>query len=342
MPRLAAALGWRCSGAGLGLRTWRSGARASPGDAIVAVALADLPLQARQTLALIERGGPFPFPHKDGSSFGNFEKRLPIQARGYYREHNRPHPRQRRPRRTPNRRRRQRVLLHGRSLPHIPPDTPTMTAHQKKVRERRNFPAGTPGSAGAAASRRRAQTGVFQVNLGDAKNIPSFIKALNRDLDFPDWFGDNLDALHDCLTDFSPAPGPRLCHHARKQPLRANPTSFAMSQRSPRQRCRLVANDRHSVSRLLRAGRSRRTARRFTRPRMSDYKRPVSVLVVIHTPQLQILLLERALHAGYWQSVTGSQEDDESLIATGGTRSRRGNRNYRQPQRVLRLAAEQY
>ena len=49
---------------------------------------------------------------------------------------------------------------------------------------------------------------------------------------------------------------------------------------------------------------------------MSDYKRPVSVLVVIHTPQLQILLLERALHAGYWQSVTGSQEDDESLIAT--------------------------
>ena len=49
---------------------------------------------------------------------------------------------------------------------------------------------------------------------------------------------------------------------------------------------------------------------------MTDYKRPVSVLVVIHTPELQILLLERAAHAGYWQSVTGSQEDDESLIAT--------------------------
>jgi dATP pyrophosphohydrolase len=49
---------------------------------------------------------------------------------------------------------------------------------------------------------------------------------------------------------------------------------------------------------------------------MTGYKRPVSVLVVIHTPQLQVLLLERAAHAGYWQSVTGSQEDGESLLAT--------------------------
>lgn len=49
---------------------------------------------------------------------------------------------------------------------------------------------------------------------------------------------------------------------------------------------------------------------------MSSYKRPVSVLVVIHTPDLQILLLERAAHPGYWQSVTGSQEGDESLRAT--------------------------
>ena len=49
---------------------------------------------------------------------------------------------------------------------------------------------------------------------------------------------------------------------------------------------------------------------------MTDYKRPVSVLVVIHTPDLHVLLLERAAHAGYWQSVTGSQEGDESLIET--------------------------
>jgi dATP pyrophosphohydrolase len=49
---------------------------------------------------------------------------------------------------------------------------------------------------------------------------------------------------------------------------------------------------------------------------MTAYKRPVSVLVVIHTPDLQVLLLERASHPGYWQSVTGSQEDDEALIDT--------------------------
>ena len=49
---------------------------------------------------------------------------------------------------------------------------------------------------------------------------------------------------------------------------------------------------------------------------MSQFKRPVSVLVVIHTPSLNILLLERATHPGFWQSVTGSQEDDETLDGT--------------------------
>ncbi|MEO8409681.1 MAG: dihydroneopterin triphosphate diphosphatase, partial [Propionivibrio sp.] len=49
---------------------------------------------------------------------------------------------------------------------------------------------------------------------------------------------------------------------------------------------------------------------------MTAFKRPVSVLVVIHTPDLQVLLLERAAHPGFWQSVTGSQEDGEKLIET--------------------------
>lgn len=49
---------------------------------------------------------------------------------------------------------------------------------------------------------------------------------------------------------------------------------------------------------------------------MTDYKRPESVLVVIHTADLQILLLERAKHPGYWQSVTGSREQDESFSDT--------------------------
>ena len=46
------------------------------------------------------------------------------------------------------------------------------------------------------------------------------------------------------------------------------------------------------------------------------WKNPVSVLVVIHTPALEILLLERARHPGFWQSVTGSQEGSETLLET--------------------------
>ncbi len=46
------------------------------------------------------------------------------------------------------------------------------------------------------------------------------------------------------------------------------------------------------------------------------HKIPVSTLVVIHTPALEVLLLERADHPGFWQSVTGSQEPGESLRET--------------------------
>jgi len=46
------------------------------------------------------------------------------------------------------------------------------------------------------------------------------------------------------------------------------------------------------------------------------FKVPVSVLVVIHTPDRQVLLLERADHPGWWQSVTGSQNPGEILVET--------------------------
>ena len=46
------------------------------------------------------------------------------------------------------------------------------------------------------------------------------------------------------------------------------------------------------------------------------FKIPISVLVVVYTPQLQVLLLERADHPGYWQSVTGSQNEGETLEQT--------------------------
>ncbi len=55
------------------------------------VALRDLPTEAQATYRLIRQGGPFPH-RKDGSIFGNFEKRLPAYRRGYYREYTVPTP----------------------------------------------------------------------------------------------------------------------------------------------------------------------------------------------------------------------------------------------------------
>jgi dATP pyrophosphohydrolase len=47
------------------------------------------------------------------------------------------------------------------------------------------------------------------------------------------------------------------------------------------------------------------------------YKIPESVLVVIHTAELEVLLIERTDKPGYWQSVTGSKDTpDEPLIET--------------------------
>nr|WP_236580539.1 ribonuclease domain-containing protein [Rubrivivax sp. A210] len=51
-----------------------------------AVALARLPAEAQTMHQLILGGGPFPYA-KDGSVFGNFERRLPPRPRGQYREY---------------------------------------------------------------------------------------------------------------------------------------------------------------------------------------------------------------------------------------------------------------
>ena len=50
---------------------------------------------------------------------------------------------------------------------------------------------------------------------------------------------------------------------------------------------------------------------------MTAFKIPVSVLVVIHTPDLKVLVLERTNAPGFWQSVTGSLDrEDEPLYET--------------------------
>jgi len=46
------------------------------------------------------------------------------------------------------------------------------------------------------------------------------------------------------------------------------------------------------------------------------HKTPVSVLVIIHSADGQVLLMERADAPGFWQSVTGSQDANETLVQT--------------------------
>lgn len=58
---------------------------------LASIPLAALPREARETMGLIKRGGPFPY-RKDGAVFGNFERRLPVRPRGYYREYTVPTP----------------------------------------------------------------------------------------------------------------------------------------------------------------------------------------------------------------------------------------------------------
>ena len=62
-------------------KTTSSSAAAITGDA-----------QIDQTLALIQQGGPFPYPDKDGTTFYNREGQLPAQSQGYYREYTVPTP----------------------------------------------------------------------------------------------------------------------------------------------------------------------------------------------------------------------------------------------------------
>jgi ribonuclease T1 len=61
-------------------------ARDSAASRVAAVSIEELPPEADATLALIKKGGPFPY-QRDGVVFNNFERRLPVRKRGYYREY---------------------------------------------------------------------------------------------------------------------------------------------------------------------------------------------------------------------------------------------------------------
>src|ERR1039457_146503 len=55
-------------------------------EGLSVIAIAELPVEARDTLRAIKQGGPFAYP-RDGVVFNNFEQVLPKRQRGYYHEY---------------------------------------------------------------------------------------------------------------------------------------------------------------------------------------------------------------------------------------------------------------
>ena len=64
----------------------RAGGARDPETGLRTVALSDLPREAQATVALVDRGGPFPYT-QDGVTFANRERELPAHPRGWYREY---------------------------------------------------------------------------------------------------------------------------------------------------------------------------------------------------------------------------------------------------------------
>ena len=152
----------------------------------------------------------------------------------------------------------------------------------------------------------QADTLGYLTTVADMQRCVNKAEALARIADalhFPDWFGHNWDALADCVTDMSwnPAPGYLIVlEHLDDLHLNA-PADYA------------------TLLDVLRDAALSQAACGIplwilTEPPVHPdrYKRPESVLVVIHTPALDVLLLERIAPIGFWQSVTGSLEPGET------------------------------
>ncbi|MGQ4417210.1 ribonuclease domain-containing protein [Streptomyces sp. SAS_269] len=80
-----------CSGTGGAAPAGTSASAPEWARGMATVQESRLPAEARRTLALIDKGGPFPYA-RDGVVFGNFEGRLPKQPRGHYHEYTVPTP----------------------------------------------------------------------------------------------------------------------------------------------------------------------------------------------------------------------------------------------------------
>jgi len=65
---------------------WVQARSAADAQTSPVVRVTDLPPEGQETYQLIRKGGPFPY-EKDGTVFGNRERLLPQEARGFYREY---------------------------------------------------------------------------------------------------------------------------------------------------------------------------------------------------------------------------------------------------------------
>ena len=256
--------------------------------------------------------------------FGNRERLLPKRSRGYYREYTV---------KTPGAKDRGarrivagsagRVLLHRRSLSQLQAD------HRMsgKLLQRLQDP---------------SRSGVYRVSRADGDrgggeglaafplvrcNSPTrsqLLKNLAAALGFPDWFGDNWDALEDCLTDLSWREAPAyvlLIEDAKPGDdlgvlidiLRSSAESWA-------------GRGKPFFAVFVDPGRALVAAGAF----QTILKLPLSVLVVVHTAEMEVLLLERAQRPGFWQSVTGSLDPpDEAFEDAAARELQRGDRHRR-------------
>lgn len=150
------------------------------------------------------------------------------------------------------------------------------------------------------------------VDLGNVSGKEALMSAFAAALEAPPSFGRNWDALADVLGDLSwrPAAG-FVLHIARASAFAsASPAEWATLLEVLRDAAMYWRDKSVPFFALF------ETDAPLPGLAAPFYKLPVSVLVLVHTPDLQVLLLERADRPGFWQSVTGSQDAGESLAET--------------------------
>ena len=159
----------------------------------------------------------------------------------------------------------------------------------------------------------------FDLDLAGVADKAAFLRRCQTVFGLPPTFGYNWDALADCLQDLSwrPARGYAVFCSRGAEFARRAPHDFAIALdiftaaaaywRAQHGIVMVLLDPEVSANLKLNS---------LPGPVATAYKIPISVLALIHTPDLQVLLLERADRPGFWQSVTGSQNEGETLRET--------------------------